>query len=110
MIGSISKRALSQLSIVSPATLLAWQKMIIAKRWKYKQQKPGRKSTPKDLKKLILEMKQDNQLWGCQRIADELKKLDIAIHHTTVNRIIQTYRKECRIKASGAWRKFLKAH
>lgn len=26
-------------------------------------------------KDLILEMKLDNQLWGCHRIADELKKI-----------------------------------
>ncbi len=38
-------------------------------------------------------MKRDNPLWGCRRISDELKKLGIELHHTTVNKIIQTFRK-----------------
>lgn len=31
----------------------------------------------KDIKELILQMKQENQLWGCHRIADELKKIEL---------------------------------
>ncbi len=55
-------------------------------------------------------MKADNPLWGCRRISDELKKLGIEIHHTTVNKIIQTFRKQGMIQPNGSWRKFLKSH
>jgi len=55
-------------------------------------------------------MKIDNPLWGCRRISDELKKLNIDIHHTTVNRIIQTYRKQGKIQPNGSWKRFLKAN
>ena len=55
-------------------------------------------------------MKNDNNLWGCHRIADELKKLGIELHHTTVNRIIQDFRKKGRIAVSGSWSRFLKTH
>lgn len=55
-------------------------------------------------------MKNDNVLWGCRRITDELKKLGIDLHHTTVNRILQDFRKKGRIAASGSWSRFLKAH
>jgi len=64
----------------------------------------------KDIKELILQMKQDNSLWGCHRIADELKKLGIDLNPTTVNRIIQEYRKQGRIQPAGTWKKFLKSH
>ncbi|MGL1893601.1 MAG: integrase core domain-containing protein [Spirochaetaceae bacterium] len=64
----------------------------------------------KDIKELILQMKQENQLWGCHRIADELKKLGIILNPTTINRIIQTFRRDGKIQPIGSWKKFLKSH
>ena len=55
-------------------------------------------------------MKIDNPSWEGRRISDELKKLDIDIHHTTVNKIIPTYRKQGKIQPNGSWKKFLKLH
>ena len=55
-------------------------------------------------------MKNDNQLWGCHRIADELKKIGIDLHPPTVNKIIQTFRKQGKIQPNGSWKKFLKSH
>lgn len=55
-------------------------------------------------------MKQNNPLWGCHSIADELKKLGIELNPTTVNRIIQTYRKQGKIQPIGSWKRFLKSH
>ena len=65
----------------------------------------------KDLKKLILEMKQDNPLWGCKKITNELKKINIGIHYTTLYKIIHTFfRKQGKIQPNGSWSKFLKFH
>jgi transposase len=94
LIGTLSKRSINHLTIVKPETLLEWQRRFIKKRWSFQHKKRGRKPVPAAVKKLILEMKQDNHLWGCRRISDELKKIDIVIHHTTVNKIIQTFRRE----------------
>ena len=44
------------------------------------------------------------------RISDELKKLGITVHYTTVNKIIQTFRKNGQIQPAGNWKKFLKMH
>jgi hypothetical protein len=55
-------------------------------------------------------MKNENILWGSRRIAGELKKLGIDLHHTTVHRVIQTFRNNGDIKSTGSWDKFLKAH
>jgi putative transposase len=76
----------------------------------YKRTSPGRRPVSKQIKNLILEMKLENQLWGCHRIADELKKLGIDLNPTTVNRIIQTFRKQGRIQPTGSWSRFLKTH
>jgi putative transposase len=81
---------------------------LIKNYWTYKHKKPGRKPVSKEIKNLILEMKNENQLWGCHRIADELKKLGIDLNPTTVNRIVQAFRKQGKIQPNGSWRKFLK--
>lgn len=110
LISRLSCRAVNHLTIVKPSTLLNWQRRFIKNYWINKHSPPGRKPVSKDIKGLILQMKQDNSLWGCHRIADELKKLGIDLNPTTVNRIIQKFREEGKIKANGSWMKFLKSH
>ncbi|MBF9018821.1 MULTISPECIES: integrase core domain-containing protein [unclassified Oceanispirochaeta] len=110
IIGQLSRRALLHLSIVRPETLLKWQRQFIRKRWTFYNRKKGRPYIKKDIKNLILEMKQDNRFWGCRKISDELNKVDIDVHFTTVNKILQTFRKNGQLKPVGCWKKFLKAH
>jgi hypothetical protein len=110
LISILSKKAINHLTLVKPETLLVWKRKFIKRRWSFEHKKQGRKVVSSAIKKLILAMKRDNPLWGCRRITDELKKLDIDIHHTTVNKIIQTFRKEHKIQPTGSWKKFLKSH
>ena len=93
-----------------PETVLKWQRYFIRKHWTYKNPKTGRPAITIKIKQMILKMKNENILWGSRRISGELKKLGIDIHHTTVHRIIQTFRKNGHIKSTGSWNKFLKAH
>lgn len=110
MIFSLSGRAANHLMIVKPSTLLDWQRRFVKNFWTFKHKTTGRKQVAKDIKELILQMKQENRLWGCHRIADELKKLGIELNPTTVNRIIQTFRKQGKIQTIGSWKKFLISH
>jgi transposase InsO family protein len=95
---------------VKPETLLSWKRRFIKNFWSYKHKAPGRRPVTRDIKNLILEMKLDNYLWGCKKISNELKKINIEIHYTTVNRIISTFRKQALIQPNGSWKKFLKIH
>jgi putative transposase len=110
MISALSRKVINHLTIVKPKTVLEWQRKFIKNKWTYISKKPGRKAISQTMKKLILEMKQDNWFWGCRKISGELKKFDIIIHHTTINKIIQTFRKDGQIQPVGCWKKFLKAH
>jgi len=111
MLNALSKRAIGHLTMVKPETLPNWQHRFIKNFWTYKHNSPGRKPVTRDIKSLILEMmKQDNPLWGCKKIANELRKLNFYIHYTTVNKIIQTFRKQGLIQPNGSWRRFLKMH
>ncbi len=75
LIFKLSRRTINHLTLVKPSTLLVWQRNFIKNLWIYKHKTPGRKPVSKAIKKLILEMKQENHLWGCHRITDELKKI-----------------------------------
>ncbi len=86
LIFKLSNKATSHLTIVKTSTLLNWQRRFIKNFWTYKHEALGRKPVPKNIKELILQMKQENRLWGCYRIADELKKLGIILNPTRVNR------------------------
>jgi putative transposase len=110
LISKLSKRASIHLSLVKPSTLLDWQHRFIKNYWTYNHKTPGRKPVSKEVKDLILGMKTDNPLWGCHRITDELKKIGIDLHPTTVNKIIQIFRKQGKIKPAGSWKRFLEAH
>jgi putative transposase len=110
MIAAVSKSAIFHLQIFKPETVLTWQRKLIAKRWTYLYRTPRRRPVSAEIKNLILNMKNENSLWGCRRIADELEKLGIDLHHSTVNRIIQNFRKKGKIAVSGSWSRFLKAH
>lgn len=109
MIKALSARAISHLTIVKPDTVLSWQRRFIKNFWSCKHKIPGRKPVTRDIKNLILEMKQENYLLGCKKIANELKKIGIDLYPTTVNKIIQTLRKQVEIQPNGSWKKFLKA-
>ncbi len=82
MISAVSTLARSHLQLFKPETVLAWQRKLISKGWTYPKRNPGRRPV----------------------------KLGIDIHHITVNRIIQNFRKGVRIAASGSWSRFLMAH
>ncbi len=110
LIFRLSKRAANHLTLVKPSTLLGWQRRFIKNYWTYKHKLPGRNPVSREIKNLILQIKQDNHLWGCHRIADELMKIGIELHPTTVNKIIQTFRKKGKIQPNGSWQKFLKSH
>jgi hypothetical protein len=55
-------------------------------------------------------MKQDNPLWGCKKIANELKKVNIEIHYTILNKIISDFLKRGLTQPNGYWKKFQKMH
>ena len=66
---------------VTPGTLLAWHRRLIAKRWDYSHRRGriGRLPTTAALKKLVLRLARENPRWGHRRIQGELVRLGHAI-------------------------------
>ena len=100
------------ITIVQPATVLRWQRMIIRRLWTFNHQPgiTGRRPVERDIRNLILSMKNENLFWGVKRIQGELLKLGIVLDSKTIWNIIREYRRRGKIKAGISWKKFLEMH
>lgn len=109
---SIRNYIKNNITIIKPATLLLWQKQLIANQWTFPHKKVnrGKPETPKEIKQIILRMKNENLLWGSKKIQGELLKLDIKLARSNIATIIETYRKQGKINTGTSWRKFLMLH
>ena len=61
---------------VTPATLLAWHRRLVARKWDYtSRRRPGRPSTAAAIRKLVIRIAKDNPAWGHRRVQGGLIKL-----------------------------------
>jgi len=111
-IACISKKIRSLFTLVKPKTVLKWYRKLIKKYWTFPswKNKGGRPRTPDDIRNIILEMKNNNLLWGTGKIRGELLKLGIELDRRTIARILIDFRKKGKVKKSLTWRKFIKSH
>jgi len=97
------------ISIVKPATILKWQRQLIKHFWTFKcDNRIGRPPVDKEIKQLILSMKNDNLYWGYMKIQGELLKLGVLLDQKTIRNILAVYRRQGKINQSLTWRQFLK--
>jgi putative transposase len=95
---------------VTPETLLAWHRRLIARRWTYPGRRPGRPKVSREARELVLRLARENPRWGYQRIVGELHGLGVVISATTVRRILAA----AGLGPAGArnglsWRQFIRA-
>lgn len=95
---------------VTPSTLLAWHRGLVARTYTPVRRPPGRPSTRAVVKSLILRMATDNPQWGHRRIQGELVKLGHRVAHSTVWEILHAAGVDSAPRRSGpTWRQFLAA-
>jgi hypothetical protein len=94
--------------VVTPATLLRWHRLLLAKRWTYTRP-PGRPAIPADVRALIVRLARENPRWGYQRIVGELKGLNVTVSATTVKKILRAEGFGPTIRRGPSWREFLRA-
>jgi transposase len=85
----IPRRRWSEVFTVTPATLLAWHRRLIARKWDYcRRRSPARPSTAAAIRTLVIRMATDNPGWGHRRAHGELVKLGHPIAASTVWQIL----------------------
>jgi transposase InsO family protein len=105
---SLAPNVLDALSIIKPATLIAWHRAGFRAYWRWKSRpRGGRPGASTEIRELIREMSIANPLWGAPRIHGELLKLGIKVGQTTVAKhIVRTGRSP----PSQGWKTFLRNH
>src|SRR3989449_9499249 len=96
------------LVIVSPNTVLRWQRRRFREYWARLSARPaaGHPRVSRQFRALVARMAQANPLWGAPRIHGELQKLGIEVAERTVSRLLSTRR----TPPSQTWRTFLANH
>jgi putative transposase len=96
------------LIIVTPDTVLRWQRRRFREYWTKLSAQPtrGRPPVHAEIKALVRRMAAANPLWGAPRIHGELLTLGINVAERTVSRLLP----KRRTPPSQAWRTFLANH
>src|SRR5215471_13963883 len=76
----VSRRRWGEVFMVTPATLLAWHRRLVARKWDYtSRRRPGRPSTAAAIRNLLIRMATENPAWGHRRVQGELVRSHLAI-------------------------------
>ena len=109
----LGRRGLDELeTLVTPDTLLAWHRKLIANKWTYARKGPGRPRVAQEITELVLGMARDNTSWGYDRIQGALANLGHIVAPNTVKNILKRRGIEPapQRQKHTSWKKFLKAH
>jgi putative transposase len=107
----IPRRRWGEVFAVTPATLLAWHRRLVTRKWDYtSRRRPGRPSTAAAIRKLVIRIATDNPRWGHRRVQGELVKLGHPIAASTVWQILYDAGIGPAPRRTGqTWRQFLTA-
>ena len=111
----LSKQALAEVAtIVTPDTILAWHRKLVAKKFDGSQQRqaPGRPKIDQDLEALVVRMAQENRSWGYDRIVGALHHLGYTISDQTVGNILKRHGilPAPERKKTTTWKEFIRMH
>src|ERR1039457_3322616 len=107
----IPRRRWREVFAVTPATLLAWHRRLVTRKWDYaSRRRPGRPPTAAAIRKLVIRIATDNPTRGHRRVHGELVKLGHPIAASTVWQILHDAGIGPAPRRTGpTWKQFLTA-
>jgi len=96
--------------LVSPQTLLRWQRELVRRKWTYRRRPTGRPPLDRECRELVLRLARENPRWGCVRIQGELRKLGMRVGATTIRSLLRQHGLGPAPRRFGpSWAEFLRA-
>ena len=107
----LGRRLLRQVAtIVTPDTILRWHRQLIARKWTFTPNRPGRPGIMKKISSLILRMATEHPAWGYTRIQGALKNLGHSVARSTVAKVLKANGIPPAPNRPSSWQTFLRAH
>jgi transposase InsO family protein len=95
---------------VTPETVLAWHRRLVARRWTYSRRAVGRPRVDQETTARVVRLGRENSRWGYRRIQGELLKLGIRLAPSTIARILADHDLGPAPRRARSWREFIRAH
>ncbi len=107
----LGRKVLRQIgTIVTPETILAWHRKLIAAKWTYPRKRVGRPGVMKELRGLIVKTAEENPSWGYARIQGALKHLDHCVARSTIAKVLKEHGIKPSPERPMSWRTFVRSH
>jgi transposase InsO family protein len=100
-------------TIVTPETLFAWHRKLIAQKYDGSgKRRPGRPRTAGEIEALVVRMAEENRDWGYRRIQGSLSNLGHEIARSTIAEMLERHGIEPAPERSRktTWKEFLSRH
>src|SRR5499425_5316 len=100
-------------TIVTPATLLAWHRRLIARKYDGSRQRgPGRPRVLEEIPRLVIRMATENRDWGYRRIQGALANLGHEVARGTIANLLKEHGLEPapERERKTTWKEFLSRH
>jgi putative transposase len=110
----LGRKLLAQVaSLVTPDTLMAWHRKLIAEKYDgHDKRSPGRPRTREELEGLVVRMAEENRIWGYRRMQGAMSNLGYKLARSTIAGILRRHGIEPAPERSrkGTWKEFLTQH
>jgi putative transposase len=107
----VDRRALRRIAmIVTPDTLLRWHRHLVARKWTYAKPASSRRGVLAEIRRLVVQMAEENPTWGYTRIQGALKNVGHRVGRSTIARILKTQGLPPVAERLTSWQTFLRAH